>query len=119
MSNLKWNNLGSIEQLEEIDAASQSQPVVIFKHSTRCSISSAALNRLERKWDDEQTNGVKTYLLDLIAHREVSNEIARRYGVEHQSPQVLVIQNGSCSYDNSHFGISYDELLEHIKPISA
>ncbi|RED98898.1 bacillithiol system redox-active protein YtxJ [Marinoscillum furvescens] len=119
MSNLKWNNLDRIEQLEEIDASSETQPVVIFKHSTRCSISGAALNRLERKWDEAETHGTKTYLLDLIAHRDVSNEIASRYGVDHQSPQVLVIQNGSCIYDNSHFGISYDELLAKIKPVSA
>lgn len=118
MINMNWNSLTSIEQLEELDKISSDKLVVIFKHSTRCSISAASLNRLERKWDPKETTGIEPYFLDLITYRDVSNAIAERYAVSHQSPQVLVIKNGSSVYDNSHLGISYEELLDQVKPVS-
>lgn len=119
MSDLKWIALSGVEQLDEIDKISQDQPVMIFKHSTRCSISAASLNRMERKWDADKAKGVVPYFLDLITFRSVSNEVAQHYDVAHQSPQVLIIRNGQCIYDNSHFGISFEEVLENINPISA
>ncbi len=105
---MNWNDLHTIEQLESIDAESLTQPVLLFKHSTRCSISSAALARLERGWSD---TGIKPYYLDLIAHRDISDAIANKYGVEHQSPQVLLIKNGQAVYNESHMGINVEELL--------
>lgn len=115
---MNWKNLTSLEQFDDIDAQSQSSPVVLFKHSTRCSISATALSRLERKWNDDKHPGVDAYFIDLIAHRDISSAVAERYGVEHESPQVLIIDQGSCVYDNSHFGITYDEILERIAPAS-
>jgi bacillithiol system protein YtxJ len=109
---MNWIALTTIEQLAVIDAESAEQPVMILKHSTRCSISSAALARLERQWN--AGSGVKTYFLDLIAHRDVSNAIAAHYDVEHQSPQVLVIKNGASVYDESHMSISAEEILDHL-----
>lgn len=106
---MNWNTLNSIEQLALIDAESLTQPIMLFKHSTRCSISSAALARMERGWKD---GNVKPYYLDLIAHRDVSNAIAHKYGVEHQSPQVLLIKNGQAVYNESHMGINADEVLD-------
>lgn len=114
MSEMNWNELNSVEQLEEIDALSANSPILIFKHSTRCSISAASLNRMERKWNPVRSQKVKPYFLDLIANREVSDAVASRYGVHHQSPQVLLIQKGHCIYDNSHFGISFEDLIDHI-----
>lgn len=114
---MNWEQLTSQEQLNQIDLISQEQPVVIFKHSTRCSISSAALDRIERKWDQTKHPEVKPFYLDLINHRDVSNAIADRYSVEHQSPQVLIISNGKSIYDNSHFAISYDGILAQLQPI--
>lgn len=105
---MNWINLTDIDQLEEIIDASQSEAVVIFKHSTRCSISSTALNRLERAWNLENA---KAYYLDLIAYRPISAEIAERFEVEHQSPQVLIIKNGECVYHESHWDISFDQML--------
>jgi bacillithiol system protein YtxJ len=105
---MNWINLTDIDQLEEIIDASQSEAVVIFKHSTRCSISSTALNRLERAWNLENA---KAYYLDLIAYRSISAEIAERFEVEHQSPQVLIIKNGECVYHESHWDISFDQML--------
>lgn len=114
-----WEKLNSIEQLSEIDEISKTQPVLIFKHSTRCSVSAASLNRLERKWDSEKAGSLVMYFLDLIAYREISNELVRKFGVKHESPQVLMIKEGECIYHNSHFGISFDELVEKSGSVSA
>jgi len=107
---MNWLQLTSEEQLSTIDEQSGNHPILIFKHSTRCSISAAALNRLERKWDDSKAGNLEIYFLDLIAQRNISNELAHRYNVAHQSPQILIIVSGKCVYDNSHLGISFDEI---------
>lgn len=115
---MNWEALTSIDQLNEINQESTESPVVIFKHSTTCSISSTALNRIERKWDENNHPSVKAYYLDLLSYRSISSEIASKYEIEHQSPQILVIIDGKCVYDNSHFGISYAEVLDKITPQS-
>lgn len=107
---MNWLKLEQIEQLVDIDVQSHQAPVLIFKHSTRCSISAAALNRLERSWSDTEMQEVQTYYLDLIAHRTTSNAIADHYEIEHQSPQVLLIKKGECVYDESHMAIDYEEI---------
>ncbi|GAB3263092.1 bacillithiol system redox-active protein YtxJ [Larkinella harenae] len=109
---MNWNKLQDNTQLDQIKQESAEQPVLIFKHSTRCSISSAALSRMERNWNDSA--GIKPYYLDLIAFRSISNQIADDFGVDHQSPQVLLIQNGECIYDASHFDISFDDVKQQV-----
>ena len=111
---MNWKSLSSLEQLNEIDAASKSKPVLIFKHSTRCSISSAALSRFERNYDAQHDAKVDFYFLDLLSHRDISNAIANRYQVEHQSPQALLIQNGKSIFESSHFEIDYQEILQKV-----
>jgi bacillithiol system protein YtxJ len=106
---MNWNTLAQTEQLTHIKEESNAQPVLVFKHSTRCSISAAALARLERDWKEDI--GIKPYYLDLLAYPSVSNDVASTFGVEHQSPQVLLIRNGECVYSESHMGISVAELL--------
>jgi bacillithiol system protein YtxJ len=108
---MKWNTLNLAEQLNSIDTESQNLPILIFKHSTRCSISSTALSRLERKWQDNDNLKLKPYYLDLLEHRIISNTIAQRYQIEHQSPQVLIINQGKCIYSATHLDIFYDELM--------
>ena len=112
-----WHQLTENSQLQNIIDISHQQPdsnraVVIFKHSTRCSISSMALSRFESKWKDDPT--VQAFFLDLLQHRDLSNEIARRFDVEHASPQVLLIKNGRCFYHASHNGIIVSDILEAI-----
>ncbi len=109
---MDWNKIKSMADLEEATKQSENEKVLLFKHSTRCSVSSMALNRLERSWKDAEMEGLKPYFLDLIAHRDISAEIADKFGVRHESPQVLVIENGECVYHNSHMGISYNELKQ-------
>jgi len=102
---MNWTNLTEIEQLEEIVSQSAQQPILIFKHSTRCSISSMAKSRVERQWKFEE-EAIKPYYLDLIAFRAVSNEIVTKFDIPHQSPQVLLIKDGVCVYNASHNAIS-------------
>lgn len=106
---MNWIELDSEEKIEEIKQNSQQSPQVIFKHSTRCSISSMAKSRLERATPPE---GIAFYYLDLIAHRHVSDKVASSFDVSHESPQVLVIKNGSCVYDESHSGIDMADIAE-------
>ncbi|MCC6370223.1 MAG: bacillithiol system redox-active protein YtxJ [Bacteroidia bacterium] len=108
---MNWNQLTSKQQLDLIDEESKQTPVLLFKHSTRCSISSTALSRLERKWQEADGQKMKPYYLDLLQHRDVSNCIASHYGVEHQSPQALIISNGKCVYSATHLDIFYDEII--------
>lgn len=104
---MNWTALTSTEEIKKIQEISHQQAVVIFKHSTRCSISGMAKSRLEREHAPDQ---VLFYYLDLIRYREVSNEVAEIFRVEHESPQLLLIRNGECVYNDSHNGISMGEL---------
>lgn len=110
---VEWIPLQDATMLEELDAISAQQPVLIFKHSTRCSISSMTLNRFENACEEHPA--FKLYFLDLIANRAVSNEVAIRYGVEHQSPQAILVVDGKAIYDASHTAIDYDELTQRTK----
>lgn len=111
---MNWNKLEHIAQVEQIKAESMKQPVIIFKHSTRCSISAMVWDRLKRNWKNEDFNRVTPYYLDLITYRTVSDFIAKEFGVYHESPQVIIVKNGQASYDNSHMGISYQEILNQV-----
>lgn len=115
MSKMSWTELRTDSQLAQIHQESKTKSILIFKHSTRCSISRMALDRLERKWNPEETAHIKPYFLDLLAFRETSANIAQHFDVEHESPQVLLIENGQSVYDRSHFEIDYDKILEASK----
>jgi bacillithiol system protein YtxJ len=112
---MEWISLKDSTQLDEIVAESTKQPVLIYKHSTRCNISRSALDRLERKWDASAAGNVKRYFLDLLSYRAISNRIAEVFEVEHQSPQVLVISHGRSVLDLSHFDIDFDLIKTVLK----
>ncbi|RXR32226.1 bacillithiol system redox-active protein YtxJ [Flavobacterium piscinae] len=111
-SKVGWRMLIDLGQLNEIVELSHQQPVLLFKHSTRCSISRFALKNFENEYDFEE-NKVKSYYLDLLEYRNISNEVATRFDVIHQSPQILLFYEGKCVYHNSHEGI----LINNIKKI--
>jgi bacillithiol system protein YtxJ len=106
---MNWIPLTSENQLTDIITKSSEKPQVIFKHSTRCATSNMVLNRLERSTSSE---AVDFYFLDLIQFRNISAQIAEKFHVIHESPQVLVVKNGNCTFDESHFAINMDEILE-------
>lgn len=108
---MHWIELNTLDQLNQIRELSRQRPQVIFKHSTRCSISSMALNRLQRA---EVSESADFYLLDLLRFRSVSDQVADDFSVHHESPQVLLIKNGECIYDESHTGIGMADILEQI-----
>ena len=105
---VNWIPLTDLSQLDEIVTISDNKPIVIFKHSTRCSVSRFALKQFESEYD--LTDSVDAYFLDLLEYRVISNEIASRFGVYHQSPQLLLIKEGKSVYDVSHSDINAREL---------
>ena len=109
---MNWIAIKAAEQLEEIRIRSTRTPQLIFKHSTRCVISVMIKSRLERS---EMPSGVDFYYLDLLQYRPISNLIAESFNVHHQSPQILLIQNGECVYEESQNAISMDDIIEQIK----
>jgi bacillithiol system protein YtxJ len=109
---ISWKDLTDLEQLNEIILLSNEGPVLIFKHSTRCSVSRMALKQFENEFN--MLDKVTPYFLDLIAYRDISNEIASRFQVVHQSPQVLLIKNGKSVYDASHSDIDAKDLEERL-----
>ncbi len=105
---MKWIELVSPEQVEEIKGKSFQSPVLVFKHSTSCNISLMVKMRLESQWSFD----VPSYYLDLRAYRTISNLVAQTFDVHHESPQVLVIKNGECIFDASHFDVNVPEINE-------
>lgn len=108
---LQWHTLHTIDDIEQVKERSKVRPCLIFKHSTRCNISSLAKFRLEDDWSFN-AEALEPWYLDLIAHRPVSNYIAETFQVHHESPQVLLIVHGECVYDASHLDITVRELQE-------
>ena len=109
---MNWNELTSMDQLELLEIQSQTQPVLIFKHSTRCSISRFALKQFENEFDLQDK--ITPYFLDLLNHRDISNEIAIQFNVQHQSPQILLLKNRVVVYHTSHENIDATELKKYL-----
>jgi bacillithiol system protein YtxJ len=112
VSKINWIPLTDLDQLNEIIDLSNEKAVLIFKHSTRCSISRFALKQFENEFDLEDK--ITPYFLDLLNHRDISNEIAVQFGVEHQSPQLILIKNGKVIYDASHSDIAVEDLKRYV-----
>lgn len=113
VSKVGWRMLVDLGQLNEIIELSHQKPVLIFKHSTRCSISRFALKNFENEYDFSEEK-LQPYFLDLLEYRAISNEITNRFDVMHQSPQILLIKEGKCVYHDSHDGIEVNKLKKFI-----
>jgi len=108
---MNWIELNTQAQLQQIvDAEGYS---VIFKHSTRCSVSNMAKRRFEQGWEGIP-EGTPVYYLDLISYRDISNAVATTFSIHHESPQLLLIRDGDCIYETSHGEISAEDLVEQI-----
>ena len=108
---IKWVQLTSESQIDELIKESNEQPVMFFKHSTRCSISSMALSRLENNWDLKDITPV---YLDLLTYRPISDKLAEVFAVDHQSPQVILVKDGISVLDISHSQISVDAIKPYL-----
>ena len=112
-SGINWTELTTDVFLGDLVKQSYELPVLLFKHSTRCGISSMVLRRFESDWDIEESQ-LKPVYLDLLAYRSLSDKIAREFNVLHQSPQILLIKDGTCIYDASHSGIDVNEIKQRL-----
>ena len=107
-SNIAWRHLEELSQLDEIIEASISKPQLIFKHSTRCGVSTTVRNRLDGEWSHNEE--ITPWYLDLLRYRNISNEIAERLGVHHESPQIILLVNGKVELHLSHASLSSKDL---------
>lgn len=112
-SKINWLPLTKMEQLNDLSIASYEKPVIIFKHSTRCSISRMALKQFENEFILTEEE-VTTYFLDLLSFRDISNEIASRFQILHQSPQLILVKKGIAVYHVSHSDIDATDLISNI-----
>lgn len=108
---MNWLPLNSIDQFKIAVSESDNTVFAVFKHSTRCSISSMVKNRLERSWN---LNDFPIFYLDLLNHRDISNYIADTYGVQHESPQLLIFKNKQCTWHKSHTEINFEDFLKKV-----
>lgn len=113
-SSMEWNDLTQLKQLDQVAEESENNAILIFKHSTRCPISRMALRQFEQEYNID-ADTVKPYFLDLLEHRDISNEIASRFNVMHQSPQIILIKGGKAVYDTSHSDISADVVKKRVE----
>lgn len=110
---IAWIELNNVSQLQDL-FMQKDKIFVIFKHSTRCSISKMVLNRFQKEWNLKDEN-VFPLFLDLLSHRDVSDFIAEQLEVKHESPQVLVVKNEISYYDTSHTSISFPIIEKFLK----
>ena len=111
-TNIRWILLTNLMQLEEIVTNSEEKPIVLFKHSTRCSVSRMVLKQFEKEFDFKEKTD--TYFLDLLSHRAISDAITERFEIRHESPQLLLVKNGKVVYNVSHSAISADDLRDQV-----
>jgi bacillithiol system protein YtxJ len=111
---MSWNNLESETQISQVIQASHSRPQLIFKHSTRCGLSSTAKFQLDGALEN-LSNVFDLHYLDLLSHRNVSNAIAEQLDVPHASPQVIVVQQGKAAYDLSHALVTPRFILDYLE----
>ncbi|MFT4612061.1 MAG: bacillithiol system protein YtxJ [Glaciecola sp.] len=109
---LPWQALTDVAQLAEIENQSQTKTQVIFKHSTTCGISKMAMKQFVSTYD--LSANLDLYYLDLLSYRDVSNEVGYKFQVIHQSPQLLIIKNGTTAGHASHGGISELDLVKFV-----
>jgi bacillithiol system protein YtxJ len=105
------NNLIKLDTLDKLEAAideSRLRPVLLFKHSTSCGISSGVFREVRAVDADINIVVVQT-------DRDISNEIARRTGIRHQSPQAIVLRDGEVVYHASHYDITADDIRGHLE----
>ena len=110
---LTWLPLTSLEQLETIETESNTASVLIFKDSTRCGISKMVIKQFEKLFTEENQH-LKVYYLDLLNYRDISNGIAAKFQVMHQSPQLIIVRNGSAVHHASHNDITQVNLTRFI-----
>lgn len=109
---MPWKELTTVDQLNVIEGLSKGKTQVIFKHSTRCGISSMVMNQFVSAYDVDAN--LDLYYLDLLSYRDVSNETGFKFQVMHQSPQLIIIKNGVAVTHASHGAINEIDLSRFV-----
>lgn len=104
-----WKEITDLETLDTLTQESYKKPVAILKHSTSCGISRMVLRNFEQEYDLKEED-YNLYFLDLLRYREISNKIASRFNVPHQSPQLIILKEGKVVYDASHSEVKAESL---------
>ena len=110
---MNWTNLVKVEDFDRLIYLSDSTPILIFKHSTRCSVSLMAKRSLEAEWNFSSAQ-VIPYYLDLITYRPLSNRISEQFNIMHESPQAILLKNGKAVYHASHSDINAEDIGKHL-----
>ena len=106
---MNWLSIDTDNTLQEINTESADERVLILKYSPACSISFITKMLLEREWNDDMMN-MKTYLVNVLARRELSNKIEADYKIKHETPQALIIENGKCIAHFNHGKVIFAEI---------
>lgn len=112
-TNVNWIPFNSLEQIKTIKELSKSETILVFKHSTRCGISSMVIKRFENLFDSSMNN-IKVYYLDLLNFRAISDEVGYSFQVQHQSPQLLIIRNEVAVLNVSHYDITTVNIQKYL-----
>jgi bacillithiol system protein YtxJ len=103
-------SLTTAEDLDGTLELSNEKPVMILKHSTRCPVSFAARQEFETYAESAVERGIACCLVLVVENRALSQEIAARLGVRHQSPQVIFLKNGEALWHDSHDRVNVEAL---------
>jgi bacillithiol system protein YtxJ len=115
-----FRTLSTSAELDHALERSSHQPIVIFKHSPTCGISAQAFESIS-EWLDRSTPGAEFFVLPVQASRALSTELAKRFGIRHESPQALVIDHGAVVWHGSHYRASADSVraaLAKLHPVA-
>ena len=111
---MHWIHVTDEDQLQNIIVRSQEKPQVIFKYSSHCQVSEAIFQRLQKNCCPEH---IDFHFLDLTAHENISEKVSETFHVPHHSPQILLIKDGECIFEESNPEISLEEILEHTQAV--
>ena len=110
--------LGGLDDLDRLLAASGDRPLLLFKYSATCGTSAEALDELVAHLNDGATDAGYA-MVTVQTHRDVSNAIARTLGVRHETPQVLLVRDGRAVWSASHYRVTaaaVDEAIKRCQP---
>lgn len=107
---MHWIHLTDESQLQKIIVRSQEKPQVIFKFCTHCHTSEAILSRLQKNCCPKH---IDFHFLDRNDHETISKKISETFRVDDRTPQILLIKDGECIFEESHSEISFKEIMEH------
>jgi bacillithiol system protein YtxJ len=106
--------LDRLDQLDELLAESQARPLLLFKHSYSCGVSLEALDEIVDHLNQESLDA-RYAMVTVQTHRELSNAVASRLGVRHQTPQAILVRDGRVVWSASHFRVNASEIRKALE----